>query len=124
MKDIIAKLGITPGPWQFKKYFPKFYHRLSSNYDGYMFEVGKNAGSDNAQYDKQWEKNVRVAEYSPEMLEALIEEWIFIDNFLAVWADTIDESWYHSFNIRAEKIVEIIENGTGLKWEKVKEIIE
>ena len=124
MKDIIAKLGITPPPWQFKKYFPKFYYRLSSNYDGYMFEVGKNAGSDRAQYDNQWEKNVRVAEYAPEMLEALID--LARRKEYAAYNAYMENGWGDESEKKAteevKKYTDIIKNATGLEWEKVKEL--
>lgn len=96
--SIIEKLGITEGPWMRGNYI----EMISGNN----------------------ERDMRVFSAAPEMLEALKDEWVFIEKCLAVWADSIDESFRKKLMSRQLDLESIIQKATKKTWEEIKEIIE
>ena len=116
--SIIEKLGISKSPWKAARddcHFDSLSDIVDSDdklicqSTGYSVDV--------------MQKDCLLMASAPEMLEALIDEWFFIDKFLSVWADSIDCAEYHKFNQRAEIIVCLVEKATGKSWEQIKELL-
>lgn len=61
-----------------------------------------------------------VEQQRDDMAEALIEEWKFIEKFLACYADSIDNVRYNDFLIRQHIIKKLIEKATGKTWDEIK----
>ena len=59
-----------------------------------------------------------------EMLEEWIEEWQFIEHFLACHADLLPPCIYDDFLIRQHVIEKIIEKATDKTWEEIKDLIK
>lgn len=114
----IGKLGITNPPWTHNGMCCVEYNNKK---DVLLSCVEGTVVRGNEEEDH---KTARLIAAAPEMLDALVEEWVFIENFLAVWAESVDNHQYNKFNNRAEKIVSIIEKATGKTWEEVKELIK
>lgn len=115
----IDKLGITPGPW-----------KVSGAYDHIVYQEGNE--DPRAVICESWERrsnqkakpeNINLIAAAPEMLEALIAEWFFLDKFLGSNASLIDGFWYGNMCKRQEDIQREIEKATGKSWEEVKELV-
>lgn len=113
----------------------------SNIWNGWIFTHGMIAEYINEDEDKyitaewpktkdDWWKGIdkpaddRVRNAAPEMLEALIDEWFFIEHFLACFADSIDLSKYDDFLQRQHYIERVVQKATGKTWEEIKEIIQ
>ena len=60
--------------------------------------------------------------WSSEMLETLIDEWKFIESYLASNASRSDGFWYNKFLNRQNIIILLVEKATNKSWEEIKEL--
>lgn len=60
---------------------------------------------------------------APEMLESLIDQWMFIEDYLACNASSMGKYDYQDFVEKQNAIVKIIEKATGKPWEEIKGLI-
>ena len=95
MSNIIEKLGIKP--------IDTMYLALSSRHE-------------------LQDKILELEQQNRDMIEALIVEWFFIEEFMACQASLIDMCWYQSFVERQQIIQKQCEKIIGLKWQKIKEL--
>lgn len=68
----MKKAKFTPAPWNFDEGF-RFYKTLSMDFEGYCFEIGKNANSRFTTFEKEWRANARLISIAPEMYEQLLK---------------------------------------------------
>lgn len=116
-KSIIEKLGITPGPWNAQR-------GQEENPETMVYVCHPKTecdettvcNFDETDYRENHLSNARLIAAAPEMLEALIEEVLFIEK------NTV--STLHGEGDPYEKMKAIIEKACHPKtWEKIKELI-
>ncbi len=110
-KSIIEKLGITPGPWRFTEE-PE--HSCC-----YTHSIESKEGNSIADVDGH--ENAKLITTAPELLDSLIEEWKFIESYLASSASRNDGYWYNEFLNRQNTIKKVIEKACyPKKWEEIR----
>ncbi len=108
--NIVEKLGITPGPLNYK-----------DDGHGEGFIIDNKCETISRCWCSLEDGNLYAV--APEMLEGLIVDWETIECFLAVEADSIQTEWYKLLVERQGEIRDIIEKACyPKKWNEIKEL--
>ena len=112
----LEKLGVAR--WKIKD--------MSSN--DYMVidevdDVVSVAGAGYSDYLYHNREDAQLIAAAPEMLEALIKEWKFIESFLSSNASRNDGYWYNEFLNRQNSIIGIIGRATYMSREEIKGLV-
>ena len=116
----IEKLGITKAPWGYKLE----QQNISGSADEGMnifFETVIDGNGFNI-CRLQSKSTAQLIATAPEMLEALMDEWNFIESYLASNASRNDGYWYNEFLNRQNIIKSKVEKATGKTWEELKQL--
>lgn len=120
--NIIEKLGISAGEWRFNEYDRRIEKVDKANREASICKIyHREPGTDN--YNKRMKANAQLISSAPEMLEALIDEWKFIESYLSSNTSRNDGFWYNEFLNRQNKIIVLVEKATSKTWQEIKTLL-
>jgi hypothetical protein len=114
---IIGKFGMTGGKWFDSSGVIYSESQLDENGMTDQDPLFERLNSNNFSQD------LKLVASAPDMLEALIEEWGFIESYLGSNASRNDGFWYNEFLKRQNSIKVVIEKATGKSWSEIKELL-
>jgi|GEM_PF-3200357 len=112
MSKLLEKLGFTPD-WKAVKFKARGFNGVETN-EVHFGDYGECV----AEYVYE-DKDALLIASAPEVLEALIGEWQFIESYLAANASINDRYWYNEFLTRQNTITLTVEKALGMTWDEI-----